>query len=175
MNSCALLHSYHSVQTFSWKLSLPYLSALLHLYISTLFFALFAQTRILVSSVFRGWAGGPYICQAFFYTLILEDVPLVEFMDLVFTHMLGESYHRRLRSLFVRRISTYCWFCSFKSKLKTHLFSSSYWFVVFFVLILLTHHHQCIALCVCVRVCVRAGVRARPERGGGREGEGRKE
>ena len=29
----------------------------------------------------------------------MEDVPLVEFMCLVCTHMLGESYHRRLRSL----------------------------------------------------------------------------
>ena len=29
----------------------------------------------------------------------LEDVPLVEFMYLVFTHMPGESYCRRLRSL----------------------------------------------------------------------------
>ena len=28
-----------------------------------------------------------------------EDVPLVEFMYLVFTHMPGESYRRRLRSL----------------------------------------------------------------------------
>ena len=29
----------------------------------------------------------------------LEDVPLVEFMYLVFTRMPGESYRRRLRSL----------------------------------------------------------------------------
>ena len=28
-----------------------------------------------------------------------EDVPLVEFMYLVFTRMPGESYHRQLRSL----------------------------------------------------------------------------
>ena len=28
-----------------------------------------------------------------------EDVPLVEFVYLVFTHMPGESYRRRLRSL----------------------------------------------------------------------------
>ena len=30
---------------------------------------------------------------------VFEDVPLVEFMYLVFTRMLGESYRRRLRSL----------------------------------------------------------------------------
>ena len=29
----------------------------------------------------------------------IEDVPLVEFMYLVFTRMPGESYRRRLRSL----------------------------------------------------------------------------
>ena len=29
---------------------------------------------------------------------LLEDVPLVEFIYLVFTRMPGESYHRRLRS-----------------------------------------------------------------------------
>ena len=28
-----------------------------------------------------------------------EDVPLAEFMYIVFTHMPGESYHRQLRSL----------------------------------------------------------------------------
>ena len=31
-----------------------------------------------------------------------EDVPLVEFMYLVFTRMPGESYHMRLRSLVLR-------------------------------------------------------------------------
>ena len=32
-------------------------------------------------------------------TVTVEDVPLVECMYLVFTHMPRESYHRRLRSL----------------------------------------------------------------------------
>ena len=48
-----------------------------------------------------------------------EDVPLVEFMYLVFTRMPGESYRRRLRSLllylcYVFRTlinSPVCWFC----------------------------------------------------------------
>ena len=31
--------------------------------------------------------------------ILSEDVPLVEFMYLVFTRMPGESYRRRLRSL----------------------------------------------------------------------------
>ena len=31
--------------------------------------------------------------------MVLKDVPLVEFMYLVFTHVPGESYRRRLRSL----------------------------------------------------------------------------
>ena len=35
----------------------------------------------------------------FSYTNCCEDVPLVEFMFLVFTRMPGESYLRRLRSL----------------------------------------------------------------------------
>ena len=50
---------------------------------------------------------------------------------------------------------------SFKSKMKTHLFSFAYWFVVFFLLILPTHHQPsacicslCVCVCVCVRVCV---------------------
>ena len=34
-----------------------------------------------------------------FCFLFFEDVPLVEFMYLVFTRMSGESYRRRLRSL----------------------------------------------------------------------------
>ena len=34
-----------------------------------------------------------------FETIIFEDVPLVEFMYLVFTHMPGERYCRQLRSL----------------------------------------------------------------------------
>ena len=33
------------------------------------------------------------------YINYIEDVPLVEFMYLVFTRMPGESYRRRLRSL----------------------------------------------------------------------------
>ena len=33
------------------------------------------------------------------FILPCEDVPLVEFMYLVFTHMPGESYRRRFRSL----------------------------------------------------------------------------
>ena len=32
--------------------------------------------------------------------ILFEDVALVDFMCLVFTHMPGESYCRRLRSLF---------------------------------------------------------------------------
>ena len=31
--------------------------------------------------------------------LLFQDVPLMEFMYLVFTHMSGESYRRRLRAL----------------------------------------------------------------------------
>ena len=38
----------------------------------------------------RGWGAS-----------FLEDVPLVEFIYLVFTHMPGESYYRRLRSLWL--------------------------------------------------------------------------
>ena len=34
-----------------------------------------------------------------FSSVVFEDVPLVEFMYLVFTRMPGESYRRRLRSL----------------------------------------------------------------------------
>ena len=34
-----------------------------------------------------------------FLFFCFEDVPLVEFMYLAFTHMPGESYRRRLRSL----------------------------------------------------------------------------
>ena len=49
-----------------------------------------------------------------------EDIPLVEFMYLVFTRMPGESYHRRLKSLllylcYVFRAlinSLECWFCT---------------------------------------------------------------
>ena len=33
---------------------------------------------------------------------VFKDVPLAEFMYLVFTHILGESYRRRLRSLYLR-------------------------------------------------------------------------
>ena len=34
-----------------------------------------------------------------YVTHVQQDVPLVECMYLVFTHMPGESYHRRVRSL----------------------------------------------------------------------------
>ena len=51
-------------------------------------------------------------------TYVFEDVPLVEFMYLVFTRMPGKSYGRRLRSLLclcdVSRAlitSLACWFC----------------------------------------------------------------
>ena len=40
------------------------------------------------------------ICRFFLaVTSVTEDVPLMEFMYLVFTCMPAESYHRRLRSL----------------------------------------------------------------------------
>ena len=53
-------------------------------------------------------------------TTFLKDVPLVEFMYLVFTRLPGESYRRRLRSLllylsYVFRAlinSLVCWFCT---------------------------------------------------------------
>ena len=49
-----------------------------------------------------------------------EDVPLVEFMYLVFTRMSGESYRRRLWSLLLRLCDVFrarinslvCWFCT---------------------------------------------------------------
>ena len=52
------------------------------------------------------------------YRYFLEDVPLVEFMSLVFTHMRGESYHRQLRSLLLCLCDVFqmlinslvCWF-----------------------------------------------------------------
>ena len=51
---------------------------------------------------------------------LLDDVPLVEFMSLVFTHMPGDSYCRWLRSLLLclchvfRSLinSLVCWFCT---------------------------------------------------------------
>ena len=62
-----------------------------------------------------------YCCFVFCYLLLLsflfrnslEDVPLVEFMYLVFTRMPGESYRRRLRSVvvFVLLISSACVVC----------------------------------------------------------------
>ena len=39
----------------------------------------------------------------------LEDVPLVQFMYLIFTRMPGESYRRRLRSLLL------CWCYVFRA------------------------------------------------------------
>ena len=50
---------------------------------------------------------------------LVEAVPLVEFMDLVFTCMPGESYRRRLRSLLLRLCCVFrgiinslaCYFC----------------------------------------------------------------
>ena len=42
-----------------------------------------------------------------------EEVPLVEFMYLVFTRMPGESYRRRLRSLLLYLCYVFvCWFCT---------------------------------------------------------------
>ena len=61
--------------------------------------AILSQTSIVHTSVAEcAWNGG-YIRHlgAFFF----EDVPPVEFIYLVFTHMPGESYCRRLRSLFL--------------------------------------------------------------------------
>ena len=53
----------------------------------------------------------------------VEDVPLVEFMYLVFSHMPSESYNRRLRSLLclwdifgALMNSLVCWFCASVSK-----------------------------------------------------------
>ena len=40
-----------------------------------------------------------YIWRSLCTFSLFEDVPLVEFMYLVFTRMPGESYRRRLRSL----------------------------------------------------------------------------
>ena len=37
-----------------------------------------------------------------------EDVPLVEFIYVVFTHMPGESYRRRLRSLLITPLCVDC-------------------------------------------------------------------
>ena len=64
----------------------------------------------------------------------IEDVSLVQFTYLVFTHMPGESYSRRLRSLllylcYVFRAlnnSLVCWFFkSSQSRERTHSFESS--------------------------------------------------
>ena len=50
-------------------------------------------------------------------TIYIQDVPLVEFMYLVFTHLPGESYRRWLGSLLLCDIfwaqlnSLVCWFC----------------------------------------------------------------
>ena len=54
------------------------------------------------------------------YIYTTDDVPLVEFMCLVFTRMPGESYRRRLRSLFLCLCDVFralinslvCWFCT---------------------------------------------------------------
>ena len=59
------------------------------------------------------------------WTLSFEDVPLVEFMYLVFTRMPGESYRRQLRSLllYLFRVfralinSLVCWFRSLEGRL----------------------------------------------------------
>ena len=56
--------------------------------------------------------------QRYIWWNILKDVPLVEFMYLVFTHMLGESYHRCLGSLLLCLCDVFralinplvCWF-----------------------------------------------------------------
>ena len=54
---------------------------------------------------------------------------------------------------------------SFKSKLKTYLFSSAYWFLAFFLLfpsnpwlLCLCFYGVCVCVCVCVCVRVRVGV-----------------
>ena len=51
---------------------------------------------------------------------MVEDIPLVEFMYLVFTRMPGKSYRRRLRSLLLYLCDVFralinslvCWFCA---------------------------------------------------------------
>ena len=60
------------------------------------------------------------ILPLFINVLKIEDVPLVEFMYLVFTHMPGESYCRRLRSL---------------------------WYIYIFIYIYI---YVCVCVCVCV-------------------------
>ena len=42
---------------------------------------------------------GSRFINIFIVRIVCEDVPLVEFMHLVFARMPGESYRRRLRSL----------------------------------------------------------------------------
>ena len=47
----------------------------------------------------------PFCVELYWLILALtmfEDVPLVEFMSLVFRHMPGESYRKQLRSLLLR-------------------------------------------------------------------------
>ena len=65
----------------------------------------------------HAWNVG-YICH--WEAAFLQDAPLVEFMDLVFTYMQGESYRRRLRSLLLYLCYVFralinplvCWFCT---------------------------------------------------------------
>ena len=57
--------------------------------------------RAYVVSIFCVYVSceGVYFCFFVLLLLLLEDVPLVDFMYLVFTRMPGDSYRRRLRSL----------------------------------------------------------------------------
>ena len=89
-------------------------------FISALLLSLFAQSQILGYSVFRGWAGGRWGSDPFNTSDLWSVLSLS-----------GICLH------------------SLKSKLKTHVFSSTYCFVVFFrensvinTVILPTHHQQ---------------------------------
>ena len=79
----------------------------LNCFISTLLLAFFAQPRILGSSMFLGWAEGPWGRDSF---SALDLWSGTSFLSLSGIHLHS----------------------SFKSKLKTHLFSSAYWAVIFF-------------------------------------------
>ena len=71
------------------------------------------------------WVLFPELCVSYCSQncVSVEDVPLVEFMYLVFSHMPGESYNRWLRSLLclcdifgALMNSLVCWFCASVSK-----------------------------------------------------------
>ena len=85
-----------------WESSLQ--QPCLSYFISTLLLTLFTQLRILASSIFLGWAEGPWGTDPFNTLDLCSGTP--------FLALLGIRLH------------------SLKSKLKTHLFSSAYWSVI---------------------------------------------